>query len=281
MTKKFDVIERQLLSKLLEENKLTLSGLIDETTAKQIGKILGVDAICSGTITDLGNTVKINARLISTETGALFAVASVAIIKDKSIVNLMNNNRTRVSNNNTIFFKEDFSQYKEGDVPYGWLGTEHVIVKHEFKKNVLRSFEAGPMIFQIPDIEFPDNFRIKWIVKDNATGEYSGLHEPDNLFIEIGNLKAGARRVRGRGYAFINDTDEKISIQKDVPIVIELDKSDDVFKLTIDGSELVVVRYPNFKHQNSLILNLDNGKAPLGGRYQDEVDLLSIEGIKK
>jgi len=89
ISKKFNVIERQLLNKVIEENKFTLTGLVDETTAKELGRILGLDAICSGTITDLGNYVKVNARLISTETGSIFSVASIKIDKDDAVRKLM------------------------------------------------------------------------------------------------------------------------------------------------------------------------------------------------
>jgi len=88
-SKKFNVVERQLLNKVIEEHKLNMSGLIDENTAKEIGKILGVDAICSGTITDLVNSVKVNARMIDTETGSIFAVASTKIEKDEVVKKLM------------------------------------------------------------------------------------------------------------------------------------------------------------------------------------------------
>ncbi|MBN1408799.1 MAG: hypothetical protein JW956_13465 [Calditrichaceae bacterium] len=89
MTNQFDVIERQMLNKVMNEHSLNLSGMIDESSAKELGRILGVDAICTGSITDLGESVKINARLISTETGKLFSVASVNIIKDDVVRKLM------------------------------------------------------------------------------------------------------------------------------------------------------------------------------------------------
>ena len=60
MLKKFQVVERQLLNKIIQEHKLNMVGVIDQSTAKELGKILGVDAICSGTITDLINSIKIN-----------------------------------------------------------------------------------------------------------------------------------------------------------------------------------------------------------------------------
>ncbi len=71
-TKKFEVVERQLLNKIISEQKLSISGMIDENSAKELGRILGVDAIVSGTITDLGTSLKVNARIISTETGKVF-----------------------------------------------------------------------------------------------------------------------------------------------------------------------------------------------------------------
>ena len=88
-TKKFKVIERQLLNKIIAEQKLSLTGMIDPTSAKQLGKLLGVDAVCSGTITDLAQSLRVNARLINTETGEIFAVASTEIFKDESVMKLM------------------------------------------------------------------------------------------------------------------------------------------------------------------------------------------------
>lgn len=88
-TKQFKVIERQLLNKVLSEQDLSLTGIIDPTSAKALEKILGVDAIASGTITDLAQSLRVNARLISTETGEIFAVASTEIFKDESVMMLL------------------------------------------------------------------------------------------------------------------------------------------------------------------------------------------------
>lgn len=89
LTGKFEVVERQLLNKILQEHQLSLSGMIDENSAVELGKILGVDAIATGSITDLGSGVKVNARLISTESGKVFSVASVKIMKDDTIRKLL------------------------------------------------------------------------------------------------------------------------------------------------------------------------------------------------
>jgi tetratricopeptide (TPR) repeat protein/TolB-like protein len=90
LEKRFEVIERQLLDKVLQELKLNVSGFVDPGSAQELGNILGVSAIVSGTLSDLGNTVKINARLIATTTGTIFAAASVQIIKDEAVEKLLN-----------------------------------------------------------------------------------------------------------------------------------------------------------------------------------------------
>ncbi len=88
-TKKFKVIERQLLNKIVTEQKLSLTGMIDQTSAQKLGRLLGVDAIATGTVTDLGKSLRVNARLINTGTGEVFAVAATEITKDDSVLKLM------------------------------------------------------------------------------------------------------------------------------------------------------------------------------------------------
>ncbi|MBU1262253.1 CsgG/HfaB family protein, partial [bacterium] len=78
-----------LLNKVIEEQKLSLTQLIDPASAKQLGRILGVDAIVSGTIGDLVNRLKVNARIIGTEKGDVLAVAQTAINKTEAVKKLM------------------------------------------------------------------------------------------------------------------------------------------------------------------------------------------------
>lgn len=88
---KFRVIERQLLNKVMAEQKLSLTGIVDPVAARRLGRLVGADAICSGTISDLAQSLKVNARLISTETGEVFASASTEIFKDESVLRLLAN----------------------------------------------------------------------------------------------------------------------------------------------------------------------------------------------
>ena len=126
-TGKYKVIERLLLNKAIEEHKLQLQGLVDPKSAKELGKILGVDAIVSGTIADLGDSLRVNARVISTETGEVLSVAAATIVKDDAITGLTTSsgNPKRTARGGSrpqakgqpvqLPFREDFLQYEVGD----------------------------------------------------------------------------------------------------------------------------------------------------------------------
>ncbi|HKH49489.1 MAG TPA: CsgG/HfaB family protein [Thermoanaerobaculia bacterium] len=85
---KFRVVEREQLEALMQEKNLTLSGDVDPATAVRIGKLLGVNYILTGAVTEYGNTnvggggfgvsagkkkfvAAMNARLIDTSTGEI------------------------------------------------------------------------------------------------------------------------------------------------------------------------------------------------------------------
>lgn len=74
--RKLNVVERSLLEKVLGELKLEYSGVISQESTKKLGQILGVEAVLTGTLIDLGgNALEINARLIQSETGLVLAAA--------------------------------------------------------------------------------------------------------------------------------------------------------------------------------------------------------------
>ena len=68
---RFKLFERSQLDKILEEHKLGMSGILDASTAAEIGKGIGVDAIVLGSVTRAGRNIAIDARLIDTETAEI------------------------------------------------------------------------------------------------------------------------------------------------------------------------------------------------------------------
>ena len=87
--RKFKIIERSMLKQILEELKISQTGLVEPNSAKALGKMAGVDAIVTGTIADLGSYIAVNCRLIETESGEIFAAAKAKIIKDENIAGMI------------------------------------------------------------------------------------------------------------------------------------------------------------------------------------------------
>jgi len=81
-TEQYEIMERKLLSSLLKEHKLNMSGLVDLSTARRVGKLLGVDYIVTGTVINLGTVLNVNARTIGIETGAISATGSADLPQD-------------------------------------------------------------------------------------------------------------------------------------------------------------------------------------------------------
>ncbi|MBU0482950.1 MAG: ankyrin repeat domain-containing protein [Proteobacteria bacterium] len=92
----FQVVERRLIEKILQEQQLSMSGIIDEETVIKVGSLLGVDFIATGTTADLGSSIKINARIISVEKGVVFSVASAMIPNNDQVKMLMGKNMERL-----------------------------------------------------------------------------------------------------------------------------------------------------------------------------------------
>ena len=77
-TGRFDVIERRLLEKIMEEHKLGMTGILDTSSVAELGKVLGVKTVVAGTILGFEGTLEINARLISVESGAIISAEKVS-----------------------------------------------------------------------------------------------------------------------------------------------------------------------------------------------------------
>lgn len=268
MTKKFEVVERQLLNKIMAEHTLSLTGLVDPDSAKELGKILGVDAICSGTVTDLGTSVKVNARLIATETGTIFAVASVEIFKDETVIKLMGEvisaaptgklpakklEKKPTGKAGEIFFEEDFSEVEAGMIPEGWIGGEKLMVKSDGRQKFLTNFEKVDQKFTVDNVKFPKNFKFEWVIF---------VMGGEDHHVNIGNLPISiAIGNYGKGmYPKMAESRKEIGGNyKDKTMKISLEKRGDVFRLLVDGNEAILARYPDFKIPTSFSFELESG----------------------
>jgi len=74
---RFDVVERRMLEKILGEQKLAMTGIVDASSATQIGKLLGVKVIISGSVMKLKEVTEINARIIDVESASIIAAENI------------------------------------------------------------------------------------------------------------------------------------------------------------------------------------------------------------
>ena len=67
----FKIVEREQLNKILGELRIGQSGVLDTTDAQKLGKILGAGAIITGSVMKMGDSLRIDSRIIEVETGII------------------------------------------------------------------------------------------------------------------------------------------------------------------------------------------------------------------
>lgn len=186
-----EIIERGQLNKIFQEMQFNMTGVVDSKTIQQLGKLHGVGALVLGSITEMGESIRVNARLIDTETGRVFSAAGTTISKTATIAELLSriilvadhggskksfNSSGAISkkssrSGNPQIYKLDLKQYDIGDMPeeLGFVTVEkgHKIVG----KRVLKGFQGGGFEFEIPKLK--NNFEISFLDYNLTEGENS------------------------------------------------------------------------------------------------------------
>lgn len=75
----FQVVDRAHLNRIIEETQLGESGVVDPDTAKELGRIAGVDALVTGTLTPLEGVVRLTVKVLETETANIIAGDRVSL----------------------------------------------------------------------------------------------------------------------------------------------------------------------------------------------------------
>ncbi|HEV2964491.1 MAG TPA: FlgO family outer membrane protein [Candidatus Angelobacter sp.] len=88
----FDVIDRTYLKAILQEHKLAATGIIDPLTARKLGQIAGVEMLVTGSITPLGDTVRVSVKVLDTATAKVIGAATGDIPKTKAVEELLGRN---------------------------------------------------------------------------------------------------------------------------------------------------------------------------------------------
>lgn len=87
--KGFEVIDRSKLKSLLREHKLATTGLLDPQTTREMGKIAGVNALVTGTLTRMATTVHLRLNVLDVETAKLGISSAVDIPETDQIKALL------------------------------------------------------------------------------------------------------------------------------------------------------------------------------------------------
>jgi len=89
VAKGFEVIDRTHLKSILAEHKLSMSGLVDPNTVKKLGQITGAEAIVTGSVTPFGDSIRVSAKVIATDTARVIGAGKGDIAKTKAIEELL------------------------------------------------------------------------------------------------------------------------------------------------------------------------------------------------
>jgi TolB-like protein len=163
-TGRFDVIERRLLEKLLEEQKLGVTGAIDPNSAAQLGKILGVKIIVSGTVTSLEGYTEINARLINVDSASIIAAEKVRASSAEKLRDLV----SRITDKIALAFP-----------------MEGYVVQRTGQKVTL---DLGKQIGVRPGMKFVA-FKEGKVIKHPKTGEVLDVETIETGLIEVKDVK--------------------------------------------------------------------------------------------
>jgi TolB-like protein len=134
-TRQFRVVERSQINKALSEQEFQKSGVINENTAVEIGKLLGADLIIIGSVVKIGTSYTINTRMIDIKTG------EAALGK-----NVTGNDLNLLTNMSRSLIDNLFKPGKVLDAERVQLSAEHRKLEAEKQQMVMvpRSTIPGP-----------------------------------------------------------------------------------------------------------------------------------------
>jgi TolB-like protein len=99
--KGFDVIDRTNLKILMQEHKLASTGIIDPATARKLGQVAGVDALITGTISPLSDSVHVSAKVLDAESAKMLGGVTAEIPRTRAVDELLAKGVANCGNSST------------------------------------------------------------------------------------------------------------------------------------------------------------------------------------
>ncbi len=185
--KDFSVMDRANLKSVLEEHKLTASGLVNPENARKLGQFSGVDAIVLGSITPFEQSFSITAKIISTETTQVLGAGRIRADRTKDLTELWTNPPAKLSNEkNTPLNPEVNSKEKEAvsaeeksaatlaallEVRKNSTTVGNFLVKVESLRETRQNSRYGTVTLAIVN----QSAEPQWVRIDHEKGYYSSL----------------------------------------------------------------------------------------------------------
>jgi TolB-like protein len=74
----FNILSRELLKDILREQALHMTGLVDDSKAIEVGRIVAAKYVVTGTFMEMDGSLRIESRLLSVENGAQLGATAVS-----------------------------------------------------------------------------------------------------------------------------------------------------------------------------------------------------------
>ena len=177
----YEVLERVLLDKVLEEQSIQLSGIMDEDTSVKIGKFSAADQIVTGSLVKWKNTITLTARRLDVTSGAVLSTSTYKTKEEQSL----------------SFMMDKIAFVLTGKVPQDSLDSKNMEVDGKTPENsaisVVRATQAGSGLRVIIDRGSSDK-----VLKGNTFAimlpEY-GRSEVSGQRVRTGMKLAGALTI--------------------------------------------------------------------------------------
>ena len=255
-SKRFNLVERKQLSTVMAEQRMRSSEAIDPRYAAKLGRLLGAQAVLAGTAIHMADGYRILPKIILVETAEIISVAegniAGAVAEKHGACERPRADPPRFGvDGRDQGWLQDFKHVPIGGAPEDWLGTEHYTVRDDLRgRHFFTCRDTGPARFTVPVHDVPDDYRVEVA--------FTWVRFATMVTLQFGPIRVG---LGPEGDAILNQLQRKVSPAPtlDSPITLTLEKRRSVFRLLVDGREVIFARLLNIAPAGSLILDLNAG----------------------
>lgn len=86
-TGQITIVERRKINRIAEEQRFSLSGMVDERTAKEVGRLLGADYLVTGAVIKLGSDIRVDVTLINITSGQITGFSQAG--RDENVIHTL------------------------------------------------------------------------------------------------------------------------------------------------------------------------------------------------